>query len=59
MPRMGFEPTTPVFERAKMVHALDRAAGHCDPQLQIKIGKLIRANGQNSLYCNAWSLFRG
>jgi hypothetical protein len=25
MPRMGFEPTTPVFERACMVHALDRA----------------------------------
>jgi hypothetical protein len=26
MPRMGFEPTIPVFERAKTVHALDRAA---------------------------------
>jgi hypothetical protein len=26
MPRMGFEPTIPAFERAKMVHALDRAA---------------------------------
>jgi hypothetical protein len=26
MPRVGFEPTIPVFERAKMVHALDRAA---------------------------------
>jgi hypothetical protein len=26
MPRMGYEPTTPVFERAKTVHALDRAA---------------------------------
>jgi hypothetical protein len=29
MPRVGFEgfePTTPVFERAKTVHALDRAA---------------------------------
>jgi hypothetical protein len=25
MPRVGFEPTTPVFERAKIVHALDRA----------------------------------
>jgi hypothetical protein len=23
---MGFEPTIPVFERAKTVHALDRAA---------------------------------
>jgi hypothetical protein len=26
MPRMGFELTTPVFERAKTIHALDRAA---------------------------------
>jgi hypothetical protein len=25
-PRVGFEPTTLVFERAKTVHALDRAA---------------------------------
>jgi hypothetical protein len=24
MPRVGFEPTTPVFERAKVVHAFDR-----------------------------------
>jgi hypothetical protein len=26
MPRVGFEPTTPVFERAKTIHALDRAS---------------------------------
>jgi hypothetical protein len=26
MPGMEFEPTTPVFERAKTVYALDRAA---------------------------------
>jgi hypothetical protein len=26
MPLMGFEPLIPVFERSKMVHALDRAA---------------------------------
>jgi hypothetical protein len=25
MPRVGFEPMTPVFERAKTVHAVDRA----------------------------------
>jgi hypothetical protein len=25
MPRVGFEPTIPVFEWAKTVHALDRA----------------------------------
>jgi hypothetical protein len=26
MPRLGFDPTTPVFERANIVHALDRTA---------------------------------
>jgi hypothetical protein len=26
MPLVGFEPTIPVLERAKIVHALDRAA---------------------------------
>jgi hypothetical protein len=26
MPRVGFESTTPVFERAKTIHAFDRAA---------------------------------
>jgi hypothetical protein len=26
MPRVGFEPTIPVFERMKTVHVLDRAA---------------------------------
>jgi hypothetical protein len=31
MPRVGFELTTPVFERAKTVHALDRAAPVIDP----------------------------
>jgi hypothetical protein len=25
MPRVGFEPTIPVFERTKTVHTLDRA----------------------------------
>jgi hypothetical protein len=25
MPQVGFEPTIPVFERAKRVHSLDRA----------------------------------
>jgi hypothetical protein len=25
MPLVGFEPTIPLFERAKTVHALDRA----------------------------------
>jgi hypothetical protein len=26
MPHVGFEPTIPMFEQAKTVHALDRAA---------------------------------
>jgi hypothetical protein len=26
MPQVGFEPMSPVFEREKTVHALDRAA---------------------------------
>jgi hypothetical protein len=26
MPRVGYEPMTPVFEQAKTVHALDRGA---------------------------------
>jgi hypothetical protein len=26
MPRVGFEPTIPAFERAKTIHVLDRAA---------------------------------
>jgi hypothetical protein len=26
MPQVGFEPTTPVFERARTAHALDRTA---------------------------------
>jgi hypothetical protein len=33
MPRVGFEPTIPVLERMKMVHALDRAATVIGPVL--------------------------
>jgi hypothetical protein len=39
MPRVGFEPTIPVFERAKTVHALDHATtvlsrtGGIDPRI--------------------------
>jgi hypothetical protein len=35
---MGFEPTIPVLERAKTVHALDREAtviGLCDLHIEI------------------------
>jgi hypothetical protein len=53
MPQMGFEPTIPVFERAKTVDVLDRAATvivvtKCVPKIVIyctyavnKIGKFI------------------
>jgi hypothetical protein len=44
MPLVGFESTTPVFEMAKTVHALDRAStvigyihSHCC-EIQIEIG---------------------
>jgi hypothetical protein len=33
MPRVGFEPTIPVFERAKTFHALDRAASVIGEQI--------------------------
>jgi hypothetical protein len=36
MPLVGFEPMISVFELAKTVHTLDRAAGHCNrPHLHI------------------------
>jgi hypothetical protein len=36
MPRLGFEPTTPVFKRAKTVHALERAATVIDMDYYLK-----------------------
>jgi hypothetical protein len=35
MPRVGSEPTVPVFERAKTVHALDRSAAVTGLTLQL------------------------
>jgi hypothetical protein len=35
MPQVGFEPTIPVFERTKIVHALDRPATVIDSLLLI------------------------
>jgi hypothetical protein len=32
MPRVGFEPTSPAFERAKTFHATDRAATVIGPE---------------------------
>jgi hypothetical protein len=40
---MGFEPTIPVFERAKTVHALDRAAAviGCSINYMIKFSYIV------------------
>jgi hypothetical protein len=35
MPRVGFEPTTTAFERAKTVHASDRAAAVIGVRFQL------------------------
>jgi hypothetical protein len=39
MLQVGFESTVPVFERAKTVHALDRARGHCDRRIVLLISE--------------------
>jgi hypothetical protein len=36
MTQVGFEPTIPLFERAKTVHALDRAATVMGSYIYIK-----------------------
>jgi hypothetical protein len=51
VPRVGFEPTTSVFERAKMVHALDRAAPVIGPYLTYK---LQNSNHQLCRYMQSW-----
>jgi hypothetical protein len=52
MHRMGFEPKTPVFKRAKTVHALDRA-GHCD-RLLVITGNLSTVDHTPSLLQCSW-----
>jgi hypothetical protein len=42
MPRVGFEPTTPLFERAKTVHDCDRQSF-----MYIKYFMLIKAKTRN------------
>jgi hypothetical protein len=42
MPWIGFEPTIPVFERAKAVHALDGAATVIGRQLLYLIKLLVK-----------------
>jgi hypothetical protein len=57
MPRVGFEHTIPVFEGAKTVHALDRAAtlngdyAFCFPQVLL-LGRGLR--GQGGVIMNCW-----
>jgi hypothetical protein len=47
---MGFEPTIPVFEKAKTVHALDRAAAVIGIHRYIKgKGKAIPVTGHGGL----------
>jgi hypothetical protein len=41
MPRVGFETTIPVFERAKTFHALDRATYVIGPSKLVKVRILI------------------
>jgi hypothetical protein len=40
MPHVGFEPTIPAFEWAKIVYALDRA--HCDRHIGLLYSRIIR-----------------
>jgi hypothetical protein len=57
MPRVGLETTTPVFERAKTVHALDRAAGHYDrPSLKMLVSASGCAvpNGIMNMHDSGW-----
>jgi hypothetical protein len=54
MPSVGFEPTIPAFERAKTVHALDRAA----TVMGVKLGyrELIKATKIHFEYAKAYFL---
>jgi hypothetical protein len=45
MPEVEFEPTIPVFQRAKTVHALDRAATVIDNFMFIDVSNVIQTDG--------------
>jgi hypothetical protein len=47
MPRVGFEPTIPAFERAKAVHASDRAVTAIGP-LQAYIRKIFLRSARSA-----------
>jgi hypothetical protein len=71
-PRVGFEPTIPVFQRAKIVHALDRVATvignliysrHCsiflDPSEALRKKNMRKNNkilGENGKSCEQWQM---
>jgi hypothetical protein len=48
MPRVRFEPTKPVFERAKTVHALHRAATVISTDAAWKCSNISRASNTNA-----------
>jgi hypothetical protein len=48
MPQVGFEPTFPAFERAKTVHALDRAVTVIG-YIKIKLFNIILSSTIKSL----------
>jgi hypothetical protein len=44
MPRAGFEPTIPVFERAKTVHALDRTVTRIGMKSTLPISNILASS---------------
>jgi hypothetical protein len=46
MPRVGFEPTIPVFERATIFHALERATTGSAEDITIDFRELWYDNGE-------------
>jgi hypothetical protein len=55
MPRVGFEPTIPVFERAKPVHALDRAAAVIGSDVLIPVSSFVRiSTAVDKISKNTW-----
>jgi hypothetical protein len=54
MPWVGFEPTIPMFEQAKTVHALDRAVtvvGYSSSTAEVKL-KVEKDNNEWQMYSN-------
>jgi hypothetical protein len=41
MPRVGFEPKIPVFERGKMVHVLDHFIDHRVPNSSLRDSNIL------------------